>query len=62
MNQAAFRVVVEVDEQGFVYAHVPDIPEVQAQGRTIAEGHELAEAASADALELRRERGEELPV
>jgi predicted RNase H-like HicB family nuclease len=56
-----FTAVYESAEDGWVYVHVPELPEVHTQGRDIDE----ARAMVADAIQLvvsdRRERGEPIP-
>lgn len=54
--------VFERDEAGSVYAHVPELPEVQTQGRTLDEAREMVRAAVMQALEMRQERGERIPA
>jgi predicted RNase H-like HicB family nuclease len=53
--------VFERDEAGFIYAHVPELPEVQTQGSTLDEAREMVRAAIDQALDLRRARGEPIP-
>ena len=62
MSERRFTAVFERDEAGFIYAHVPELPEVQTQGQTIEEAREMVRAAIDQALELRRERGEPIPA
>lgn len=56
-----FTAVYEYTEDGWVYVHVPELAEVQTQGRDLEE----ARAMVADAIQLvvtdRRERGELIP-
>lgn len=56
-----FTAVYESAEDGWVYVHVPELPEVHTQGRDLEE----ARAMVADAIQLvvsdRRERGEAIP-
>lgn len=61
MSATRFTTVFERDEAGFVYAHVPELPEVQTQGRTLDEAREMVRAAIGQTLDLRRERGELVP-
>jgi len=61
MSANKFNTVFERDEAGFIYAHVPELPEVQTQGRTLDEAREMVRAAIGQALDLRRERGEPVP-
>ena len=62
MSERRFTADFERDEAGFIYAHVPELPEVQTQGRTLDEAREMVRAAIDQALELRRERGESIPA
>ncbi len=61
MSEYKFTAAFEGDEAGFIYAHVPELPEVQTQGRTLDEAREMVRAAIDQALALRRERGEPIP-
>jgi len=62
MSATKFNAVFELDEAGFIYAHVPELPEVQTQGRTLDEAREMVRAAIGEALELRQERCEPVPA
>lgn len=62
MSEHRFTAVFERDETEFIYAHVPELPEVQTQGRTIEEARESVRSAIAQALELRLARGEPIPA
>jgi predicted RNase H-like HicB family nuclease len=62
MSATKFNAVFERDEAGFIYAHVPELPEVQTQGRTLDEAREMVRAAISQALELCQERGEPVPA
>jgi predicted RNase H-like HicB family nuclease len=62
MSERKFTAVFERDEAGFIYAHVPELPEVQTQGQTLEEAREMVRDAIHQALELRRERGEPIPT
>ena len=62
MGERRFTAVFERDEAGFIYAHVPELPEVQTQGHTVEEAREMVRAAIEQALELRRERGDPIPT
>jgi predicted RNase H-like HicB family nuclease len=57
-----FTAVYEPAEDGWVYAHVPELPEVHTQGCDLDEAREMV----ADAIQLviaeRRERGEPIPA
>jgi len=61
MSERRFTAVFERDEAGFIYAHVPELPEVQTQGTTLEQAREMVRAGIDQALELRRERGESIP-
>ncbi|MGH2962458.1 MAG: type II toxin-antitoxin system HicB family antitoxin [Solirubrobacterales bacterium] len=61
MSEHRFTAVFERDEAGFIYAPVPELPEVQTQGSTLDEAREMVRAAIDQALDLRRERGEPIP-
>lgn len=61
VTSTKFIAVFERDEAGSVYAHVPELPEVQTQGRTLDEAREMIRAAVMQALEMRQERGEPIP-
>jgi predicted RNase H-like HicB family nuclease len=62
MSGLTFNVVYEDAGEGWVYAHVPELPEVHTQG----EGLDEARAMVRDAIELvldeRRVRGESIPA
>lgn len=62
MSATTFTAVFERDEEGYIYAHVPELPEVQTQGRTLDEARDMVRAAIRQALELRQERGEPIPA
>ncbi len=61
MSALTFNVVYEDAGEGWVYAHVPELPEVHTQG----EGLDEARAMVRDAIELvlaeRRSRSELIP-
>ena len=63
MSMAAltFNVVFEDAGDGSVYAHVPELPEVQTQGEDLAAARAMVREAIALALEERRARGEPIP-
>ena len=56
-----FNVVFEDAGEGWVYAHVPELPEVHTQGQTLDEAREMVRDAIAVVLEERRGRGEGIP-
>jgi len=62
MTATKFTAVFERDEAGFIYAHVPELPEVQTQGQSLKEARDMVRAAIGQALELRRDRGEPIPA
>lgn len=62
MSEYRFTAVFERDESEFIYAHVPELPEVQTQGRTMEEAREMVRSAIGQALDLRRDRGEPIPA
>ena len=55
-----FNVVFE-DAGGWVYAHVPELPEVQTQGENLDDARAMVREAIALALEERSARGEGIP-
>lgn len=61
MSERRFTAVYEETEDGFIYAHVPALPEVQTQGRSLEEAREMVRDAVEQAMALRRERGERIP-
>ena len=61
MSSLRFNVVYEDAGDGWVYAHVPELPEVHAQGEDLDAAREMARDAIALVLEDRRERGEAIP-
>jgi predicted RNase H-like HicB family nuclease len=56
-----FNVVYEDAGEGWVYAHVPELPEVQTQGAGLDEARVMVKDAIALVLEDRRARGEAIP-
>lgn len=56
-----FNVVYEDAGDGWVYAHVPELPEVHTQGETLDQAREMVRDAIELVLAERRERGEEIP-
>ena len=46
---------------GWVYAHVPELPEVQSQGENLEQAREMVRDAIALVLAERRARGEAIP-
>lgn len=57
-----FNVVYEDAGEGWVYAHVPELPEVHTQGETLDQAREMARDAIALVLDERRARGEVIPA
>ncbi len=53
-----FDVECEDAGQGWVYAHVPELPEVHAQGVDLEEARAMARDAITLVLDERRARGE----
>jgi predicted RNase H-like HicB family nuclease len=60
-EQLRFTAVYEAAEDGWVYAHVPELPEVHTQGRDLEEARDMVEDAIQLVLADRRERGEPIP-
>jgi predicted RNase H-like HicB family nuclease len=58
MSSLKFNVVYEDAGEGWVYAHVPELPEVHTQGAGLDEARAMALDAIELVLEDRRERGE----
>lgn len=56
-----FNVVYEDAGDGWVYAHVPELPEVQTQGEGMEQARSMVIDAISLALDERRARGELLP-
>ncbi len=61
MAAHSFNVVFEDAGDGWVYAHVPELPEVQTQGGSLAEARDMVRDAISLVLEERRARGESIP-
>ena len=61
MAAHAFSVVFEDAGDGWVYAHVPELPEVHTQGQNLDDAREMVRDAIALVLDERRARGEEIP-
>ena len=61
MAAHSFNVVFEDAGDGWVYAHVPELPEVQTQGSSLAEARDMVRDAIGLVLEERRARGESIP-
>lgn len=56
-----FTAVFEQAEDGWVYAHVPELPEVHTQGRDLDEARTMVEDAIQLVIADRLERGEPIP-
>jgi len=61
MNLRTFNVVFEDAGDGWVYAHVPELPEVQTQGESLDDARRMVREAIALVLEERQARGETIP-
>ncbi|HTR90026.1 MAG TPA: type II toxin-antitoxin system HicB family antitoxin [Solirubrobacteraceae bacterium] len=62
MSGLTFNVVYEDGGDGWVYAHVPELPEVHTQGEDFQEAREMVRDAIELVLQERRERGESMPA
>lgn len=61
MSALKFNVVYEDAGDGWVYVHVPELPEVQTQGEGLEEARKMVLDAITMALDERRARGESIP-
>jgi predicted RNase H-like HicB family nuclease len=61
MSALRFNVVYEDAGEGWVYAHVPELPEVHTQAETLDEARAMVLDAIGLVLEERRARGEAIP-
>ena len=61
MTTLQFNVVFEDAGDGWVYAHVPELPEVQTQGASLDEAREMVRDAIMLVLEDRRADGKDIP-
>jgi predicted RNase H-like HicB family nuclease len=61
MSGLRFNAVYEDAGGGWVYAHVPELPEVHTQGEGLEQARELVRDAITLVLEERRARGEAIP-
>jgi predicted RNase H-like HicB family nuclease len=61
MSELTLNVVYEDAGDGWVYAHVPELPEVHTQGEGLEQAREMVRDAIALVLEDRRERGGPIP-
>lgn len=57
----SFSVVFEDAGDGWVYAHVPELPEVQTQGESLDQARQMVREAITLVLEERGVRGEAIP-
>jgi len=62
MSVLTFNVVYEDAGDGWVYAHVPELPEVHTQGEGLDQAREMVRDAIEIVLEERRARGEPIPA
>ncbi len=62
MTAHSFSVVFEDAGDGWVYAHVPELPEVRSQGEDLDQAREMVRDAIALVLDERRARGEGIPA
>jgi predicted RNase H-like HicB family nuclease len=62
MAPRVFNVVFEDGGDGWVYAHVPELPEVQTQGESLEDARLMVRDAIALVLEERSARGEPIPA
>ncbi len=61
MRSHTFHAVFEDAGDGWVYAHVPELPEVQTQGETLDQAREMVRDAIEVVIADRRDRGEAIP-
>jgi len=61
MGALTFNVVYEDAGEGWVYAHVPELPEVHTQGESLDAARTMVKDAIALVLKERRLRGEAIP-
>ncbi len=61
MSALKFNVVYEDAGAGWVYAHVPELPEVQTQGEDLEQARSMVLDAISMVLDERRARGESIP-
>jgi predicted RNase H-like HicB family nuclease len=61
VSALTFNVVYEDAGEGWVYAHVPELPEVQTQGESLEDARTMVRDAITLVLEERRARGEVIP-
>ncbi|HXA54206.1 MAG TPA: type II toxin-antitoxin system HicB family antitoxin [Solirubrobacteraceae bacterium] len=61
MSNLTFNAVYEDAGDGWIYAHVPELPEVQTQGKDLEEAREMVRDAIEMVLADLRARGETIP-
>jgi predicted RNase H-like HicB family nuclease len=61
MSGLTFNVVYEDAGEGWVYAHVPELPEVHTQGEGLDQARVMVRDAIEMVLQERRARGESIP-
>jgi predicted RNase H-like HicB family nuclease len=61
MPAHTFNVVYEDAGDGWVYAHVAELPEVHTQGETLNQAREMVRDAIELVLDERQARGETIP-
>jgi predicted RNase H-like HicB family nuclease len=61
MSALTFHAVYEDAGEGWVYAHVPELPEVHTQGKDLDEAREMVRDAIELVLDWRRAHGEPIP-
>lgn len=61
MSALTFHAVYENAGEGWIYAHVPELPEVHTQGKDLDEAREMVRDAIELVLDERRSRGEPIP-
>jgi predicted RNase H-like HicB family nuclease len=61
MSALTFNVVYEDAGEGWVYAHVPELPEVHTQGADLDDARAMVKDAITLVLDERRARGEAIP-
>jgi len=62
MSAHTFNVVYEDAGDGWVYAHLPELPEVHTQGEGLDDAREMVRDAIALVIDDRRTRGEGIPA
>jgi len=61
MGNLTFNAIYEDAGDGWIYAHVPELPEVQTQGKDLEEAREMVRDAIEMVLADLRTRGEAIP-